>query len=107
METVYSGMFLAEPNNLELWGADAGHAYNLQALTREKLYTVGGPEYWNDKFIEIQPSRADLDTWMKCSKDGCHYEYIAVYIDDLAIYMQDPKSFCDKLREVAPINYHL
>ena len=26
METVYSGMFLAEPNNLELWGAGAGHA---------------------------------------------------------------------------------
>ena len=63
METIYSGMFLAEPNNLELWGADAGHAYNLQALTREKLYTVSGPEY--------------------------------------------PKSFCDKLREVSPINYHL
>ena len=43
METVYSGMFLAEPTNLELWGADAGHAYNFQALTREKLYTMGGP----------------------------------------------------------------
>ena len=62
METVYSGMFLAEANNLELWGADAGHPYNLQALTREKLYTVGGPECWNDKFFEIlhqfKPSRA-------------------------------------------------
>ena len=106
-------MFLAEPNNLELCGADAGHAYNLQALTREKLYTVGGPEYWHDKFFEIlhqmnfKPSRADPDTWMKYSKDGSHYEYIAVYIDDLAIYMEDPNSFCDKLREVAPINYHL
>ena len=113
METVYSGKFLAEPNNLELWGADAGHAYNLQALTREKLYTVGGPECWHDKFFEIlhqigfKPSRADPDTWMKYSKDGSHYEYIAVYIDDLAIFMEDPKSFCDKLREVAPINYHL
>ena len=113
LETVYSGMFLAEPNNLELWGADAGHAYNLQALTREKLYTVGSPEYWHDKFFEIlhqmnfKLSRADPDTWMKYSKDGSHYEYIAVYIDDLAIYMEDPKSFCDKLREVAPINYHL
>ena len=113
METVYSGMFLAEPNNLELWGADAGHAYNLQALTKEKLYTVGGPECWHDKFFEIlhqmgfKPSRADPDTWMKYSKDNSHYEYIAVYIDDLAIYMEDPKSFCDKLRDVAPINYHL
>ena len=54
METVYSGvvskrnlrlaMFLAELNNLELWGADVENAY-LQALTREKLYFVGGPEF--------------------------------------------------------------
>ena len=68
METVYSGMFLAEPNNLELWGADTGHTYNLRALTREKLYTVGGPEYCHDKFFEIlyqmnfKPSKADPDT---------------------------------------------
>ena len=113
METVYSGMFLAEPTNLELWGADAGHAYNFQALTREKLYTMGDPECWHGKFFEIlhqmnfKPSRADPDTWMKYSEDGSHYEYIVVYIDDLAIYMEDPKSFCDKLREVAPLNYHL
>ena len=113
METVYSGMFLAEPTNLELWGADAGHAYNLQALTRETLYTMGGPECWHDKFFEIlhqmgfKPSRADPDTWIKYPKDGSHYEYIVVYIDDLAIYMEDPKSFCDKLREVPSLNYHL
>ena len=54
METVYSGvgsirnlrlaMFLAELNNMELWGADVGNAY-LQELTREKLYIVGGPEF--------------------------------------------------------------
>ena len=54
METVYSGvvsirnlrltMFLAELNNLALWGADVGNAY-LQALTREKLYIVGRPEF--------------------------------------------------------------
>ena len=71
METVYSGMFLAEPNNLELWGVDGEH--DLQALTREKLYTVGGPECWHDKFFEIlhqmgfKPSRVDPDTWMKYS----------------------------------------
>ena len=53
-ETVYSGvvslrnlrlaMFLAELNNLQLWGADVGNAY-LQALTKEKHYIVGGPEF--------------------------------------------------------------
>ena len=52
---------------------------------------------------------------MKPSKDGSHYEYVAVYVDDLAISMKDPKSFCDtlkekyklKLKQVGPINYHL
>ena len=128
METVYSGvvsirnlrlaMFLAELNNLELWGADVGNAY-LQALAREKLYIVGGPEFeelqghvlvmykalygtrsggacWHDKCFDIlhhmgfKPSRADPDIWMKSSKDASHYEYIAVYVDDLAICMKDP-----------------
>ena len=153
METVYSGvvsirnlrlaMFLAELNDLELWGADVGNAY-LQALTREKLYIVGGPEFealqghvlvmykalygtrsggacWHDKFFDIlhdmsfKPSKADPDIWMKPSKDGSHYEYIAVYVDDLAICMKDPKAFCDTLKEkyklklkgVGPINYYL
>ena len=153
METVYSGvvsirnlrlaMFLAELNDLELWGADVGNAY-LQALTKEKLYIVGGPEFealqghvlvmykalygtrsggacWHDKFFDIlndmgfKPSKADPDIWMKPSKDGSHYEYIAVYVDDLAICMKDPKAFCDTLKEkyklklkgVGPINYHL
>ena len=123
--------------------SDVGNAY-LQALTREKLYIVGGPEFeelqghvlvmykalygtrsggacWHDKFFDIlhdmgfKPSKADPDIWMKSSKDGSHYEYIAVYVDDLAICMKDPKSFCDTLKEkyklklkgVGPINYHL
>ena len=58
---------------------------------------------------------SDPDIWMKPSKDGSHYEYIAVYVDDLAICMKDPKAFCDTLKEkyklklkgVGPINYHL
>ena len=53
-ETVYPGvvslrnlrlaMFLAELNDLQLWGADVGNAY-LQALTKEKLHIVAGPEF--------------------------------------------------------------
>ena len=106
METVYSGvvsirnlrlaMFFAELNNLELWGADVENAY-LQALTREKLYIEGGPEFeelqghvlvmykalygtrsggacWHDKFFDIlhhmgfKPSKADPDIWMNPQK---------------------------------------
>ena len=36
---------------------------------------------------------------MKPSKDGNHYEYIAVYVDDLAICMKDPQAFCDTVEE--------
>ena len=105
-------MFLAELNNFQLWGADVGNAY-LQALTKEKFYIVGGPEFeelqghvlvmhkalygtrsgqacWIDKLFDIlhqmgfKPSKADPVIWMKSLKDDNHYEYIAV-IDDLAI----------------------
>ena len=54
MESVYSGvislrglrlvMFLAELNKLLLWGRDAGNAYP-EALTKEKLYIIAGPEF--------------------------------------------------------------
>ena len=52
---------------------------------------------------------------MRSSWDGTHYEYIAVYVDDLAICMKDPKAFCDALKEeyklklkgVGPLSYHL
>ena len=123
METFYSGvvslrnlrieMFPAELDNLELWGADVGNAY-LQALTREKLYIVGGPEFeeLQEMFLlctrhsmvqDLEEhagttnsltyftqwvsnlSKADPDIWMISSKDGNHYGYIAVYVDDLAI----------------------
>ena len=144
METVYSGVVSIRNLRLAMFLAeDVGNAY-LQGLTREKLYIVGGPEFeelqghvlvmykalygtrsggacWHDKFFDIlhhmgfKPSRGDPDIWMKSSKDGSHYEYIAVYVDDLAICMNDPKSFCDTLKEkyklklkgVGPINYHL
>ena len=83
--------------------------------------TRSGGARWHYKFFDIlhhmgfKPSRADPDIWMKFSKDGSHYEYIAVYVDDLATCMKDPKSFCDTLKEkyklklkgVGPINYHL
>ena len=66
--------------------------------------TRSGGACWHDKFFDIlhdmgfKPSKADPDIWMKSSKDGSHYEYIAVYVDDLAICMKDPKAFCDTLK---------
>ena len=45
----------------------------------------------------FKPSKADPDIWMKSSKDDNHYEYIAVYVDDLAICMKCPQAFCDTI----------
>ena len=36
-------MFTAEPNILQLWGADGENEY-LQALTKEQMCIVAGPE---------------------------------------------------------------
>ena len=52
---------------------------------------------------------------MRLSKDGTHYEYIAVYVDDLAICMQDSQALCDTLKDkcklkqkgVGPLSYNL
>ena len=56
VDTVYSGVvslsspslviFLAELNQLELWGSDIGNAY-LEAKTKEKLFIIAGPEFGN------------------------------------------------------------
>ena len=100
----------------------------LQALTKEKLNIVGGPDFeeqkghvlamhkalygarsvgacWYDKHFDIlhqmglKPSETDPDIWMKSNRDDNHYGYIAVYVDDLAICMKDPQAFCNALKE--------
>ena len=61
--------------------------------------TISGGACWHDKPFDIlqhmdfKPSKADPDVWMRSSKDGTHYEYIAVYMDDLAFCMKDSPAF--------------
>ena len=134
-------LFLAELNKLELWATDIGNAY-LEAQTSEKVYIIAGPEFgdreghilvihkaqyglrssgarWHDKFadclrdIGFQPCKAEPDIWMR--RNGNIYEYIAVYVDDLAIAMVKPQDFADtlqdtykfKLKGTGPISFHL
>ena len=134
-------MFLAELNHLELWATDIGNAY-LEAFTSEKVYIIAGPEFgereghilviskalyglrssgarWHDRFadcireIGFFPCKAEPDIWMR--KKNNLYEYIAVYVDDLAIAMKDPKELTDilekrhkfKLKGTGPITFHL
>ena len=136
-------IFLSVLNKLDLWGADIGNAY-LEATTDEKVYIVAGPEFeelqghilviqkalyglkssglrWSQKLHDImidigfKPSKADPCVWLKPNVEENHYEYIAIYVDDLLIAMKNPKSFIDtlkskyklKIKGDGPLTYHL
>ena len=115
--------FLAELNELELWGTDIGNAY-LESFTKEKLYIIAGDEFgerkghfliirralsglrssgarWHDRFYDVlrtmgwNPCKTESDVWMKRVDD--HWEYIATYVDDLLIASKDPKAITDEL----------
>ena len=120
-------VFLSQLNDLKIWGADVGNAH-LKAYTDEKLCIIAGPEFkelqghllimvkalygtrsggarWHDRLFDIlqelkfKPSKADPDVWMRPEPGGTCYEYIAVYVDDLAIVAKDPQAFCNELKK--------
>jgi Reverse transcriptase (RNA-dependent DNA polymerase) len=134
-------IFLAELNSLQTWATDIGNAY-LEALTSEKVCIIAGPEFgkrqghlliiykalyglrssgarWHDRFSDCLraegfiPCKAEPDIWLR-PRNGV-YEYIAVYVDDLAIAMADPQTFVNtledkhqfKLKGTGPISFHL
>ena len=136
-------VFLSQLNSLEIWGADVGNAYP-EAYTNEKLCIIAGPEFkelqghflimvkalygthsggarWHDRLFDIlqelsfKPSQVDPDVWTRREPGGTCYEYIAVYVDDLAIAAKDPQAFWNelkkrydlKLKGAGPLEYHL
>ena len=51
--------------------------------------------------------------WLKKSKDGTKYEYVAIYVDDLLITCEDPSGFINTLKDKytenqrsGPLEYH-
>jgi hypothetical protein len=134
-------LFLVELNRLELWATDIGNAY-LETFTSKKVYILAGPEFkelevhilviskalhglrssgarWHDRFSDcimelgFFPCKAEPDIWMLKSENT--YEYVAVYVDNLAIAMKKPRKFIDilghqrnfKTKGTGPINAHL
>ena len=118
-------LFLAELNQLETWATDIGNAY-LEAETSEKVYIIAGPEFgekqgdtlviskalyglrssgkrFHDKFADdlrdmgFSPCKNEPDIWMR--KRSGLWEYVAVYVDDLAFAMKDPAEFTKLLAE--------
>jgi hypothetical protein len=134
-------IFLAELNTLETWVTDIGNAY-LEAKTLEMVYIIAWREFgpreghtlvifkalyglrtsglrWHERLSDVLrsqgffPCRAEPDIWMR--SNGTVYEYIAVYVDDLAFAMESPQDFIDvlvdnhkfKLKGTGLIAFHL
>ena len=134
-------VFLSELNGLKTWATDIGNAY-LEAVTCEKVYIIAGPEFkereghilviykalyglrtsglrWHERFADclremgFKPCKAEPDIWMR--RNGNVYEYIAVYVDDLAIAAKDPSEIIEilsgkykfKLKGTGDIHFHL
>ena len=143
LRTLRLVFLIAELNGLETYSADIGNAY-LEADCLERIVIIGGPELadfgldghtlivvkalyglrtsgksWHLKFSDtlrdmgFVPCKADPDVWMREKNDI--WEYVCVYVDDLAVALRDPKTFMDelqskynyKLKGVGPIEYHL
>ena len=54
--------------------------------------------------MKFVPSHAEPDIWMRDMGD--HYEYIAMYVDDLTIASRNPQAIIDVL-EGKPNNFKL
>jgi hypothetical protein len=133
--------FLSELNGLDLWPTDIGNAY-LEAKMSELLFIVASPEFgdleghmlviykalyglcssglrWHERFsaclrdMGFFPCKAEPDICIRHVDN--HYEYIATYVDDLAVSSKDLKAITDtlmnkynfKLKGTGEIEYHL
>ena len=111
-------------NDLTLWGGDVGNAY-LNGYTKEKVYTILGPEYgpelegriaivvksyyglktssarWSEHLADTlrnlgwKACKALNDVWMR-ERDGI-YEFLCVYSDDILVASKNPKAVFDEM----------
>ena len=119
-------IFIADHNSLDVMSGDVGNAY-LNAKTREKIWVKFGPEFglkiagrvgimikslyglktssarWSEHLADTlrsmgwKESKAENDVWMKDM--NTHYEYLAVYSDDIIVASKNPQEVMDEIRK--------
>jgi len=114
------------------WSTDISSVY-LTAYTTEKLFIRAGPEFGDQeghllvvskalyglrssdqRFNEhlgsclespgFEHSKCEPDIWIRDAGD--YYEYVASYVDDLAVIVKDPQLFFEQLKS-PPYNFEL
>ena len=124
MNTVRLAFAVGAMQGLDVCAADISTAF-LYGKTKEKLYIVAGPEFGPElegkklivqgnwyglrsaaatyhqvasgvlKKMGFRPTRVDPDLWIR--KKGDHYEYLAIYVDDILAWGKKP---LDIIKEV-------
>jgi hypothetical protein len=129
------------PRSSTSYPSDIGNTY-LEANTQERVCITAGPEFgplqnhtliivkalyglrstglcWHEKLADclrnegFLPCKVEPDIWIR--DRGDHYEYVGVYVDDLAFAMKDPSGFAKtleskysfKLRGTGELSFHL
>ena len=124
IDSVRLALFLGVLNNLNTCAADVGCAF-LHGRTKEKYCIRAGPEFgdrqgkyliiygslyglrssaarWHEYLSEtlvkmgFKPSKADPD--LRIKDCGTHYEYVAIYVDDLIFVSKDPMKYIEQLK---------
>ena len=115
MRSLQTYLFIGELDGIELWVTNVINAY-LEAVTSEKVCNKAGPEFgeleghlliiykvlyglrlnrkafWQLLQEYSQKSTfAEPSIYMRNCPLADHFEYIATYVDDLALIMKDPK----------------
>ena len=120
LDVVGTELFLSKINYIYILAEDVGSAY-LHGYTKEKIYTISGPEFsekpkgkifiivrvlcglktimaiWygdlSDKLniITFKPHKPDPDLCIR--EIGNQYEYVDVYSDDLLVFSKNPVVF--------------
>ena len=118
---------IAHRDNLTVLAGDIGNAF-IQARTKEKCYTVCGPEFgaregsiaiivralyglttsaerWRTLFADFLRSlgfvstRYDRDVWMRLREDKTGYDYICTHVDDFKIIARDPNKWMEMIKQ--------
>ena len=93
---------------------------NLQDIIVKALYGLrSSGARWHERFADtlrdcgFKASRGDEDVWLKDCGD--YYEYVCVYVDDIAIMSKDPGAVIEMIKarggyslsSGGPISYHI
>jgi hypothetical protein len=126
MDTVRLAFAVGAMQGLDVCAADISTAF-LYGKTKEKVYIIAGPEFGPElegKKLIVQgnwyglksaaatyhsvassvlrklgfiPTKVDADLWMR--KQGNHYEYLAIYVDDLLAWGKKPLDIIEEVKK--------